>query len=305
DILRDASIAVFQAKRNGKNSYQVMTSDLQSPAIRKLQIITELKQALKAQEFRIYFQPIMSLKNGQLAGFETLIRWQHPERGLVFPGEFIAIAEESGLILEIDLWVLEAVCQQLQQWQQQFKITVPLMLSLNFSPLAVKQGDTLERVKKPLKDINFKPWQLKLEVTETAFMDTFGSHCELLKNLQSLGLEFCLDDFGTGHSSLSRLQQLPVHTLKIDRSFVLQLESEKTGVTVIKTIINLAHDLGMSVVVEGIETESQEQTLKRLGCDYAQGFFFAKPLPIFEATNFLRKYFVEKISDHRDKSPSP
>lgn len=297
ELLRDASIALFQAKKAGKNGYQIMTPAMQYPAIQRLQMKTELQEALKQQQFCLYFQPLINLYTQQLVGFETLIRWRHPERGLVSPQEFIPLAEETGLIEWIDLWVLNAACQQIEQWQEILDITDPLFLTFNFSPLALKNPEIATKIANILQHYHLPHWRLKLEITESNFVNNLEDE-RTLYDLQSLGLEFCLDDFGTGYSSLSRLQCLPIQTLKIDRSFIHRLDPQqsdmKHGLAVVKTIIHLAHDLRMTVVAEGIEKAFQVKQLQELGCDYGQGYYFARPLPVQDATKLLYHRFSPK-----------
>ncbi len=297
ELLRDASIALFQAKKMGKNCYQIMTPAMQYPAVQRLQIKTELQEALKHQQLCLYFQPLINLYTQQLVGFETLIRWLHPERGLVPPNEFILIAEETGLIEALDLWVLKAACQQMELWQEVLEITDPLFLTFNFSPLALKDPDIATKIANILQDYHLPQWRLKLEITESNFINNLEDEFTLY-DLQALGLEFCLDDFGTGYSSLSRLQRLPIQTLKIDRSFIHRLDPQqsemKNGLAVVKTIIHLAHDLRMTVVAEGIEKASQVKQLQELGCDYGQGYYFDHPLSVQDTTKLLYQYFSPK-----------
>lgn len=235
-----------------------------------------LERAIADQEFRLHYQPIVSLKTNRVAGFEALIRWQHPERGLLSPGEFIPLAEETGLILPIGVWVLREACRQLRCWQQQFIFVPPLFINVNLSGHQLKQG-LPARVKRVLDETGLDPRCLQLELTETALKEDLASAAMVLRQLRSLGTAILLDDFGTGYSSLSYLHQLPVSGLKIAREFVGQIDNEATQ-AVLTLITNLAHGFGLSLIGEGIETYSQLQGLKELSCDYGQGFLFSRPV---------------------------
>ena len=293
DILRDADIAMYYAKQKGKSCYQIMTSSIQTAAMRRFQLERELRDALKKGEFCLFYQPIICLKTGELSGFEALIRWKHPLHGLISPGEFIPIAEETGLIKVLDLWVLEAACKQMSQWQKEILFNQTLSMSINFSPIELMQLNIVETVDKIIGQYSFEWWNLKLEITENSLMDAL-IQIEILENLKKLNLKLSLDDFGTGYSSLSRLYRFPIDTLKIDRSFVNRIQSEKEGSSIINAIITLAHNLEMDVVAEGIETILELNILKDLGCEFGQGYFFAKPLPVEAATELIKNQQMSK-----------
>lgn len=288
DILRDADIAMYYAKQKGKAGYEIMTSSLRVAAMRRFQLERELRDALKKEEFCLFYQPIICLKTGELSGFEALIRWQHPLHGLINPGEFIPIAEETGLIKELDLWVLEAACQQMSQWQEQIPFNQIFSMSVNFSPIELMQQNIVKTVENIIQKYSFNWWNLKLEITENSLMDSL-IQVEILENLKKLNLKLSLDDFGTGYSSLSRLYRFPIDTLKIDRSFVTRIQLEKEGASIINAIVTLAHNLDMDVVAEGVETILEQDTLKDLGCEFGQGYLFAKPLPLEVATELIKK----------------
>ncbi|MEB3119788.1 MAG: EAL domain-containing protein [Snowella sp.] len=301
DILRDADIAMYYAKQQGKSRYQIMTSSLQIAAMRRFQLERELRDAVKKGEFCLFYQPIICLKTGELSGFEALIRWKHPIHGLISPGEFIPIAEETSLIKVLDLWVLEAACQQMSQWQEQIPFNQILSMSVNFSPIELIQQNIVEVVENIVQKYSFDWWDLKLEITENALMDSV-IQVEILENLKKLNLKLSLDDFGTGYSSLSRLYRFPIDTLKIDRSFVTRIQLEKAGASIINAIVTLAHNLQMDVVAEGIETILEQDTLKNLGCEFGQGYLFAKPLNLEAATELIKdsqmskkRSFLQKI----------
>ncbi|HEY9864944.1 MAG TPA: EAL domain-containing protein [Candidatus Obscuribacterales bacterium] len=286
-MIRDADIAMYNAKHLGKGCYQVLTYAMQIPALQRLEQENQLREALKRQEFILNYQPIISLITGNLTGFEVLIRWNHPVKKIISPCDFIPIAEETGLIQLIDLWVFKQACYQINDWNQQFPNLPPLSMNINLSPVDLKQTNLVENLQKIIDDKNLKNWKLKLEITETCFLETLTFEKKLMYQLQAMGIELCIDDFGTGYSSLSRLHNFPLCTLKIDRSFVREIQSKTKGAEIIHTIIMLAHSLGMDVVAEGIETQMQLEKLTELSCNYGQGYLIAKPLDHSQATEFL------------------
>ncbi len=295
EVLRDADIAMYSAKQSDKGRYQIMTTAMQVNAMQRFKLEHELRDALKNEEFRLFYQPIICLATGKLAGFEALIRWQHPIHGLIHPGEFIPLAEEIGLIKALDLWVLQAACEQMHQWQAQFPLspTRPLMMSVNFSPIELMQRNIVEIVTNIVRRYNFRQWYLKLEITENSLIDTLVQ-IKVLQELKKLNIKLSLDDFGTGYSSLSRLHRFPIDTLKIDRSFVNRIHSEAEGESIINAIITLAHNLNMDVIAEGIETVLERDTLRTLGCEYGQGYLFAKPLDQQAATQLIQEFLSVK-----------
>ncbi|MGL5131743.1 MAG: bifunctional diguanylate cyclase/phosphodiesterase, partial [Planktothrix sp.] len=286
-MIRDADIAMYNAKHLGKGCYQVLTYAMQIPALQRLEQENQLREALIRKEFILNYQPIISLATGKLTGFEVLIRWNHPIKKIISPGEFIPIAEETGLIQLIDLWVFKQACHQINDWNQQFPNLPPLSMNINLSPVDLKQTNLVEHLKQIIDDKNLRNWKLKLEITETCFLETITFEKKLMCQLQAMGIELCIDDFGKGYSSLSRLHNFPLCTLKIDRSFVGEIQSKTKGEEIIHTIIMLAHSLGMDVVAEGIETKIQLEKLTELGCNYGQGYLISQPLDHSQATEFL------------------
>jgi diguanylate cyclase (GGDEF)-like protein/PAS domain S-box-containing protein len=278
DLLRDADTAMYQAKEQGKACHAIFDTVMYDQAVALLQIETDLRWAIARQELRVYYQPIVSLTTGKLAGFEALVRWQHPERGLVSPAEFIPVAEETGLIIPIGQWVLRQACQHLHQWQVQFPSNPPLTISVNLSGKQFSQPGLTEQVDRILQETGLAPESLKLEITESGIMQNAESAAALLQELKALKIHLCIDDFGTGYSSLSRLSQFPIDTLKIDRSFVNAMGQGGEHAEIVQAIITLSHTLGMDVVAEGVETADQLAQLRLLHCNYGQGYFFAKPL---------------------------
>jgi diguanylate cyclase (GGDEF)-like protein len=277
DILRDADIAMYRAKENGKARYELFDHGMHARAVLRLQLESDLRQAIENKEFCVYYQPIVSLQTGRLAGLEALVRWNHPRRGLVSPADFIPVAEETGLIVPIGQWVLNEACAQVRQWQLDSPSHRSLSLSVNLSARQVAQPDLLDRIKEALTDSKLNPHCLKLEITESVVMDNAEAAALMFKQLRSLGVQLSIDDFGTGYSSLSYLHRFPLNYLKIDRSFVMRLTTDNDN-AIVRTISTLARNLGMEVIAEGIETEEQYQQLKMLGCEYGQGFLFSRPV---------------------------
>lgn len=285
-VLRDADIALYQAKANGQNQYVVFDPAMQTQLTQRLQIEHDLRRAIDAQEFSLYYQPIVSLATGQVRGFEALVRWQHPSRGLVSPLEFIPVAEETGLIGAIGWWVLEEACQQLARWLDLASHPVPLTMNVNLSVKQLKHPELAERLEAILQATQIPRESLKLEITESCILETFTSEAQSLKRLKALGVRLCIDDFGTGYSSLSRLHEFPIDTLKIDRSFVQRLG--QSSLETVQMILTLAHSLNMDVVAEGIEIEAELDILKSLGCEFGQGYWFSPPLNAEKAHQWLR-----------------
>ena len=277
DILRDADIAMYRAKENGKARYELFDQGMHARAVSRLQLESDLRQAIENKEFAVYYQPIVALPTGRLAGFEALVRWNHPRRGLVHPGDFIPVAEETGLIVPIGQWVLNEACAHVRQWQIDSPTHRALSLSVNLSARQVAQPDLLDRIKEALETSKLNPHCLKLEITESVVMENAEAAAMMFKQLRSLGVQLSIDDFGTGYSSLSYLHRFPLNYLKIDRSFVSRLTTDNDN-AIVRTISTLARNLGMEVIAEGIETEEQYQQLKMLGCEYGQGYLFSRPV---------------------------
>jgi diguanylate cyclase (GGDEF)-like protein len=277
DILRDADTAMYRAKENGKARCEVFDHGMHARAVSRLQLESDLRQAIEQKEFCVYYQPIVSLQTGRLAGFEALVRWNHPRRGLVCPADFIPVAEETGLIVPIGEWVLNEACQHIRQCQLDSPSHRSLSLSVNLSARQVAQPDLLDRIKEALHNSKLSPHCLKLEITESVVMENAEAAALMFKQLRALGVQLSIDDFGTGYSSLSYLHRFPLNYLKIDRSFVMRLTTDNDN-AIVRTISTLARNLGMETIAEGIETEEQHQQLKMLGCEYGQGYLFSRPV---------------------------
>ena len=277
DILRDADTAMYRAKLLGKARYQVFDKDMHSDVMNTLEVETDLRRGVDRQEFCVHYQPIISLSNEAVTGFEALVRWQHPDRGLVYPNDFIRVAEETELIIPIGERVLFEACRQIREWQREFPERSELSVSVNLSGKQFQQPDLVKRVNDVLKETGLEPRFLNLEITESILMDNVESAVRMMKELRALGVQLSIDDFGTGYSSLSYLHRFPMNTLKIDRSFVSQANDNNENTEIVRTIVMLARNLGMDVIAEGIETEEQLLKLLLFGCDYGQGYFFCQP----------------------------
>ena len=276
DLLRDADIAMYRAKRAGKARCEVSDTAMHANAVKRLRLETDLRKALDQGEFRVYYQPIVSLQSGKIGGFEALTRWQRPE-GVLAPIEFIAVAEETGLIIPMNRHLLREALEHLRSWQSQFPSTPPLTMSVNITPKEFSQPDLASEIGKTLELTGVDPGCLQLEIVETIAMGDAEKSGQVLAQLKALGVRLSIDDFGTGYSSLSRLRRIPVDTLKIDRAFIMHMESDPESREIVRTIIMLAHNLGLKVVAEGTETEEHIKLLKELDCEMAQGYFYSRP----------------------------
>jgi len=269
---------MYQAKASGKTRYKVFDTEMRDRAVQRLELETELRRAIEREEFVVNYQPIVGLEQGKIIGFEALVRWEHPDKGLISPGEFIPIAEETGLIVAIDRWVLQQACDRLQVWQQEIPEAFPLTISSNLSVQQFTQSDLLEQIDRVLGLSKISGDCLKLEITESVLIDNDRSAQTILQEFKSRHILVSIDDFGTGYSSLSYLHRFPVDTLKIDRSFISRIGSQEDDGSIVDAIVTLAHQLGMDVIAEGVETDKQLAHLRSIGCEAAQGYFFSKPL---------------------------
>lgn len=293
-LLRDAHTALYRAKVLGKARYEIFAEGMHQQVVKRLQIETDLRIALDEGQFLLNYQPIVSLTTGKIAGFEALVRWQHPVHGLISPTEFIPIAEETGLIDPLGQWVLQEACCQLQIWQAQFPSDPPLIVSVNLSGHQFMQPDLADRIEQILLANGLDGKSIKLEITETVAMKDVDLTIGLLLRLRSLDVRLSLDDFGTGYSSLSYLHRFPVDTLKVDRSFISRMGDTSEDATIVQTITMLGHNLGMDVIAEGVETNAQYLKLQALKCEYGQGYLFSKPLDSEAATALLAAEFTQK-----------
>ncbi len=285
-VLQDADTAMYRAKSVGKAHYEVFDEAMRERALVRLRMESELRRAVEREQFEIFYQPIVALGSGKVLGFEALARWRHPERGLVLPDEFIRLAEETGLIMPLGDQILRAACRQMRTWIE-LAGGEPCVISVNVSGKQLAHGDFPARIAAALRETGLPAHRLKLEITESAIIDNAESAAELLHQLKSMGVGIWLDDFGTGYSSFSHLHQFPIDTLKIDSSFIDQLDQTGAKPEITRTIVLLAHSLGMETIAEGVEHPGQRDRLCELGCDSVQGFLFSAPLPAEVAGELL------------------
>jgi diguanylate cyclase (GGDEF)-like protein/PAS domain S-box-containing protein len=291
DILRDADTAMYRAKSLGKARHETFDTGMHSQALKLLQLETDLRRAIERDEFFVVYQPIMSLESESLRGFEALVRWHHPMRGLISPMEFIPVAEETGMIVQIGEWVLREACNEMHRWQQLFPSKPALFVCVNLSVKQFSQHNLIEKVSAILRETKLSPASLKLEITESAVMENVETATRMLTELRELGVQLAMDDFGTGYSSLSNLHKFPINTLKIDRSFITHMVENSENAEIVRTISGLAQNLGMDVVAEGVETREQLEILRGLGCQFGQGYFFSKPVDNEGAEDFISETY--------------
>jgi diguanylate cyclase (GGDEF)-like protein/PAS domain S-box-containing protein len=296
DMLRDAETAMHQAKARGKARYEIFGRDMHGELMSRLKMETDLRRASERDELFVDYQPIVSLENRTLIGFEALARWRHPEFGMVAPKDFIPVAEETGQILTIGQRVLESACRQARDWQTTYPAAPPLFVSVNLSVKQFNQPGLVENIAGLLEEFKLPPRCLKLEITESVFSDNIEAAVGLLTQLRELGVQLSIDDFGTGYSSLSYLQRFPIDTLKIDRSFVTQMMENEENLAIVRTIVALAQNLGMDVVAEGVETEDQLRLLRKLECENGQGYLFSTPLGSQQLDQFIASCNVSQLA---------
>jgi diguanylate cyclase (GGDEF)-like protein/PAS domain S-box-containing protein len=292
ELLRDADISMYQAKEQGKAQYQVFDHSMYTQALKRLQLENDLRRGIEKDEFELFYQPIIHLSTGCLAGFEALVRWNHPEHQMISPAEFIPIAEETGLIVPLGTWILREACRQLRQWKNKFSEDYTfMMMSINLSGKQFSDPHLIQNIDQFLAEYDLPGNLIKLEITESLLMDNTEAATYTLKQIRERNIQLSIDDFGTGYSSLSYLHRFPVNTVKIDRSFVNRINpnANSDNVEIVKAIISLAHILKMDVVAEGIETNEQLVHLRFLDCEYGQGYFFAKPLNVKDAEGLMMR----------------
>ncbi len=305
DVLRDADIAMHYAKEKCCG-VGVFSKQLRARFLERLNLEADLRFAAERGELSMHYQPLVSLKDGELVGFEALLRWHHPKRGFISPAQFIPIAEDSGLIIPITKWILRQTCLQIAEWQKLSPSYNKLLVSVNISGKHLADESLINDVQKALKFSDITPASLKLEITESVAMENAEQSIKILNNLKSLGIQLSMDDFGTGYSSLSYLHRLPFDSLKIDRSFVIEVGERGENSEVLQTIVSLAKNLKMRTFAEGIETESQLAVLQNLGCDYGQGYLMSKPLPPVEMEKLLyqKRDWLPRTESDLDNSSS-
>lgn len=287
ELLQASHTAMYKAKASGKSRHEVYATKMHEQALKRLQLEADLNQAIANREFELFYQPIICLKTGVINGFEALVRWQSPTRGFISPSAFIPVAEETGLIVPMGEWILLTACRQMQEWREQFANARSVMMSVNLSSRQFAQPNLLAQIQEALIVTGLNAANLKLEITESMVMDDVENTIALLERLKELNIKISMDDFGTGFSSFSYLHRFPVDTLKIDRSFVSNMSQGFKNIEIVNTIVILAHKLGMDVIAEGIETQSEREIIHNFDCEYGQGYFFAKPLSSKDATKLL------------------
>lgn len=293
DVLRDANAALHLAKMKGRSKYVVFDEQMRKKANNQMRLEKDLQGAVERNEMFLLYQPILSLEDKRLAGFEALVRWQHPKLGLVSPMDFIPLAEESGAIVQIGEFVLNEACRQIKEWQNEFEMDIPFTVSVNVSAKQLLQKQFFANIVDVLELHKVEPSQIKLEITESIVVENSDVVTSILRQLRALGIKLSMDDFGTGYSSLSYLHQLPISTLKIDRSFISQMTEETESAEIVRTILLLAKNLNLEVVAEGIETQTQHEVLNDLKCEFGQGYYFSKPLNVVDALEFIKNSSCE------------
>jgi predicted signal transduction protein with EAL and GGDEF domain len=300
ELLRDADIAMYRAKGAGRARYQIFNQAMHEQASVRLQLETEIRRAVERGEFRMFYQPIIEIQSGKTIGFESLVRWQHPERGIVSPDDFIPIAEETGQIIPLGEWVLRESCRQFREWQSEKIADENLTISVNLSCKQFMQSDLVERITAILQETQLNAECLRLEITESHLIEDSELAVTIIKRLRDIGVKLSIDDFGTGYSSLSYLHRLPIDFLKIDRSFVSRMLTNNENSEIVQTVITLAKNLGIEVIAEGIETIEQAEQLRKLNCRFGQGYFYSKPVnaekarDIINAAQFANEIFEDE-----------
>ncbi|MDJ0701960.1 MAG: EAL domain-containing protein [Leptolyngbyaceae cyanobacterium MO_188.B28] len=294
-LLRDANTAMYRSRGKGRDSYEIFDASMHAHGLEELQLETDLQRAIERQELAVYYQPIVSLSTNRICGFEALVRWRHPERGIIYPTEFIAVAEETGLIMSIDWWVLREACRQLRYWQEEFPAFASLGMNVNLSGKQFSRPDLITQIDRVLEETQLDGGSLKLEMTESVLIENAEVALEIFEQLKVRRIQVCLDDFGTGYSSLSYLRRFPIHTLKIDRSFITRLGIDSEDSEIVKAIVSLGLTLGLRVVAEGVETPSQLSFLRTINCHESQGYYFSRPVDSETAGHLLQDPIIAKL----------
>jgi diguanylate cyclase (GGDEF)-like protein len=294
NLLRDADTAMYRAKARGRARFEVFDKAMHARAMQVLELENDLREALAKEQFRLVYQPVVSLDGESISGFEALLRWEHPERGTVSPDEFMSIAEETGLIVPLGFWVLREACMEAAKWVKKFPHLPDLFVSVNVAEKQLQQTDLVDRITQSLREADLEPQRLKLEVAENVLMDDPDFNLALVRDLGDLGIQVQIDDFGTGYSSLAYLNRYNIDTLKIDRSFISRVSLSGEKSVVVQAIIKLARDLGVRVIAEGVETAEQSESLKLLRCEEGQGFLYSRPVDGGEVPKMLEEQAAAK-----------
>jgi diguanylate cyclase (GGDEF)-like protein len=307
NLIRHGDIAMYRAKARGRSRYETFDGAMDLAARTRQQLEHDLRRAIQRSELRVYYQPEVEIESGRLVGMEALVRWQHPQRGLISPSEFMPIAEETGLVVPIGKWVMHEACRQVKEWQDTYRRDIALVVSVNLSGQHLQQATLIEEVSEMLHQTGIDPAHLIIEITETVAMAGAETTIEILRKLKALGLRLAIDDFGTGFSSLSYLKRFPVDMLKIDKSFVDGVAHGGHDASIVRAVITLGHALGLMVIAEGVETPAQLQELRSLGSELGQGYYFAKPLSD-HVTDGIPSLLVDRprwMSDYVSDGVSP
>lgn len=297
EFIRNADTAMYRAKSHGRGGFELYDVGMHEHASERLNLELALSRALAHNEFQVHYQPIISLDNWRITGFEALVRWKHPEQGFITPLKFIPIAEETGMIIPIGQWVLHEACKQIRGWQERFPSEPPLAISVNLSGVQFSDADLINKIKEILIDTGLDPDSLKIEITESAIIENIEGATAILNQLKQLGIKISLDDFGTGYSSLSYLHRFPIDTLKIDRSFVTRMNLPKNR-EIVNTILTLAGNLGLDVIAEGVETREQILQLTGMKCEYVQGYLLSRPMNGEEMSKLIEETYQKGIGQH-------
>jgi diguanylate cyclase (GGDEF)-like protein len=278
ELLRDADIALYRAKASGTAQYEVYDTSMHARALDRLRLEVDLRQGIEHGDFVVHYQPMVEVATGRIVALEALVRWSHPERGMLPPSEFIPVAEETGLIRPLGRQVLAEACRQAREWQTRFPVSPPRLISVNLSASEFQQSNLVDQITAVLREADLAPEMLQLEITESVIMDDAPTTLFTLRALKQLGVRLAIDDFGTGYSSLSYLKRFPVDVLKVDKAFVAGIENNADDMAIVQALVTLAHTLGILVIAEGVETAAQVARLRALGCQHAQGYHFSRPL---------------------------
>jgi diguanylate cyclase (GGDEF)-like protein/PAS domain S-box-containing protein len=288
--LQDADIAMYRAKTSGRARYEIFDAEMRERAIARLQLEVDLRRAIENQEFRVHYQPLVELDSGKIFGFEALLRWIHPEKGMIKPMDFIPVAEETGLLIPIGLWLVNEACKQTRRWQEKYPMQPPISISVNFSSRQLTQPDLVEQINAILKSTGLPASSLRLEVTEDVVMENVHQSMIILGKLREMGIHIEMDDFGTGYSSLSNLYRLPIENIKIDASFIWRMGTASHNLSIVRTIVSMARELGMGTIAEGVETIEQFEQLRSLNCRFGQGYLFSIPVESQDVDLLLKDY---------------
>ncbi len=294
DLLKNADVALYCAKRNGKDGFKIYHNHMELKVFDYVDLINQIRIGLSKKEFQMFYHPIIDIKTGLMAGLEALIRWKHTQKGYIPPDKFIPIAEETGIMLMLEKWIIEEVFKQVKTWVG--KGEMPIFVSINLSSKGLIESNLVEFLDEMLRKYKVNPQKIEFEVTETAMLDDVSHSIEILNQLVQKGFKISLDDFGTGYSSLNYLKSLPINNVKLDKSFIDCVVENKKDKFLVESIIGLSHSFDLKVIAEGVELEEQVDLLKDMGCDYIQGYYYGKPMNVTDTEDWIRKNYIEKYN---------